>query len=74
MANTSPVYARIGAELGKDTEDSFRREELDAKLWESVRSLETGHFRFADEVDAMFERKYGGCTLRPAFRRALLCV
>ena len=60
MANTLPVYARIGAELEEDAEDSLRREELDAKLWEGVRSLEAGRFRSADEVDAMFERKYGG--------------
>ena len=57
MANTSPVYARVSAELEETTEDSLRREELDAMLWEGVRSFETGHFRSADEVDAMFERK-----------------
>ena len=60
MANTLPIYARIGAEFVEDTEDSLRRAELDAKLWEGVQSLETGCFRSTDEVDAMFERKYGG--------------
>ena len=56
MANTLPIYARIGAELKEDAEDSLRR----AERWEGVQSLETGCFRSTDEVDAMFERKYGG--------------
>ena len=101
MANTSPVYARIDAELKENAEGilaqlgispssmiqmlysqiimrrgipfdvklpaskpvaegSLTREELDAKLWEGVRSLEAGRSRSTDEVDAMFERKYGG--------------
>lgn len=60
MANTPPVYRRIDAELKEDAEGSFTREELEAKLWEGIRSLESGRFRTADEVDAMFERKYGG--------------
>ncbi|MBE6909369.1 MAG: type II toxin-antitoxin system RelB/DinJ family antitoxin [Ruminococcaceae bacterium] len=39
---------------------SLTREELDAELWKGIRSLEAGRARSADEVDAMFERKYGG--------------
>lgn len=39
--------------------ESFTREELDAELWKGVRSLQTGRSRSADELDAMFERKYG---------------
>jgi len=39
---------------------SLSCEELDAELWKSVRSLDAGRAHSADEVDAMFERKYGG--------------
>ena len=38
---------------------ALTREELDAELWKGIRSLEAGRSRSADEVDAMFERKYG---------------
>lgn len=41
-------------------EGSLTREELDAELWKGVRSIEAGRFHSADEVDAMFERRYGG--------------
>lgn len=38
---------------------SLTRDELDAELWKGIRSLEAGHTHSADEVDALFERKYG---------------
>ncbi len=37
---------------------SLSREELDEELWRGIRSIKAGRSHSADEVDAMFERKY----------------
>ena len=42
------------------TAASLTRAELDEELWKGIHSLEAGHTHSAEEVDAMFERKYGG--------------
>ena len=41
------------------TAGSLTRDELDAELWKGIHSLKAGRSHSADEVDAMFERKYG---------------
>ena len=38
---------------------SLTRDEFDAELWKGIHSLKAGRSHSADEVDAMFERKYG---------------
>ena len=39
-------------------EGALSREELDAELWKGVHSIQAGRTHTADEVDALFERKY----------------